>query len=210
MKHVFNVGDRVQDSRNPSRKGTVTVSDVADTGGTEAYSIDYANDGYNGWSDNPYRIAWDEEPDYPYWQGSEYAEPEGWVELRDESADSGYAAQEGTDLADVLKPGTTVHLVRANKPIDDLAPGDSVYISSAILGERQQADAIDPDYYQFPGGAEVIDISRHLSGNGAQVVQYVSRSTRLDGKNKGDVLENLRKARWFLNDEIKRLEGQDD
>jgi len=69
------------------------------------------------------------------------------------------------------------------------------------------ADNINPDHYKFPGGAEVIDISEHLSANGAQVVQYVARATRQDGKVKGDVLEDLRKAQWFLAREIRRIEG---
>lgn len=60
-------------------------------------------------------------------------------------------------------------------------------------------------YYHFPGGVQVLDISRHLTSNAGQVVQYVARSSRLDGLNKGDVLGDLKKAKDLLEDEIARL-----
>ncbi|QMV86482.1 DUF3310 domain-containing protein [Corynebacterium hindlerae] len=63
-----------------------------------------------------------------------------------------------------------------------------------------------PAYYQFPNGVQVADISEHLTSNGGQVVQYVARSTRLDGLNKGEVLKDLMKARDLLNREIRRIQ----
>lgn len=70
-----------------------------------------------------------------------------------------------------------------------------------------EPDAVNPDHYKFPGGAEVIDISEHLSSNGGQAVQYIARATRQDGKIKGNPLEDLRKSIWFINREIARLEA---
>ena len=67
-------------------------------------------------------------------------------------------------------------------------------------------DAVDPDHYKFPGGAEVIHISQWLTANAAQALQYVARSSRIDGKNKGDSSEDIRKAITFLEFELKRLE----
>lgn len=67
-------------------------------------------------------------------------------------------------------------------------------------------DPITPDYYRFPSGVEVIDISEYLTGNGAQVVQYVARATRTDGVVKGSPVEDLRKAALLLQREIERLE----
>lgn len=64
------------------------------------------------------------------------------------------------------------------------------------------------DYYLFPNGAEVIDISRYLTGNGAQAVQYIARATRIDGKNKGDIIGDLNKAIYMISDEIGRIEDQ--
>lgn len=72
---------------------------------------------------------------------------------------------------------------------------------------ESSVDAIDPGYYQFPGGHEVRHISAHLTGFGSQALQYVARSTRLDGKNKGDTVENLQKAIRFLEWEIERIKA---
>lgn len=65
----------------------------------------------------------------------------------------------------------------------------------------------DPAYYRFPGGVEVRQISAHLTSFGGQAVQYVSRSTRLDGQNKGDVVKDLEKAIDFIRWEIERVQG---
>lgn len=66
-------------------------------------------------------------------------------------------------------------------------------------------DAINPDHYRgFSNGAEVIDISENLTSNGGQAVQYIARSCRLDGVTKGDPIEDLRKACWFLERELER------
>lgn len=43
-----------------------------------------------------------------------------------------------------------------------------------------------PKYYSFPNGIQLLDISRELNGNAAQIVQYFGRSCRLDGNNKTD------------------------
>ncbi|MFS0140275.1 DUF3310 domain-containing protein [Corynebacterium striatum] len=61
------------------------------------------------------------------------------------------------------------------------------------------------EYYRFGNDVEAADIAEHLTGNGAQAVQYVVRSCRLDGKNKGERIGDLEKARWFIGREIERL-----
>lgn len=73
---------------------------------------------------------------------------------------------------------------------------------------ESENDAINPSHYQLPGGVEVIQISEHLTSNGGQAVQYVARATRLDGKIKGSPVEDLRKAVWFIEREIARLEEE--
>ena len=60
------------------------------------------------------------------------------------------------------------------------------------------------DYYKFDN-VQVIDISRHLTSNAGQALQYIARSSRLDGNNKGDTEADLRKAIDFLRDELKRI-----
>jgi hypothetical protein len=60
------------------------------------------------------------------------------------------------------------------------------------------------DYYKF-GDVQVLDISRHLTSNAGQALQYIARSSRLDGNNKGDTAGDLQKAIDFLRDELKRI-----
>lgn len=68
--------------------------------------------------------------------------------------------------------------------------------------------SLNPSYYQF-GDVETIQISEQLTSNAGQAVQYIARSCRVDGVVKGDPLEDLRKARWFVDREIGRLGGDD-
>lgn len=76
----------------------------------------------------------------------------------------------------------------------------------------EQDNPVSPNHYQFPGGTEVVDISQHLSSLGGQIVQYVARSTRLDGHNKGKTvdarLQDLEKASTMIFWEINRLEQE--
>lgn len=61
------------------------------------------------------------------------------------------------------------------------------------------SDAINPAHYRL-GDVQPVDIAEHLSFNAGNIVKYVSRSGR-----KGDALEDLLKARWYLDREIGRL-----
>lgn len=71
-----------------------------------------------------------------------------------------------------------------------------------------------PAYYDFPDNVQVADISLHLTPAAAQAVQYLSRSSRLDGRNKSDTvdgrIEDLRKAIHFIEMEINRLQPDPD
>lgn len=62
-------------------------------------------------------------------------------------------------------------------------------------------------YYAFPNGVEAEDICRYLSFNLGNVVKYACRAGRKDAKKK---IEDLQKARDYLDNEIKRLEEGDD
>ena len=73
---------------------------------------------------------------------------------------------------------------------------------SARLG-----DPVNPNHYKFPSGAELVDITEWLTSNGGQAVQYIARSTRLDGQNKGEQVEDLKKSLFFIQREIERLGG---
>ena len=62
-------------------------------------------------------------------------------------------------------------------------------------------------YYAFPNGVEAEDICRYLSFNLGNVVKYACRAGRKDAKKK---IEDLMKARDYLDNEIKRLEEGDE
>lgn len=81
-------------------------------------------------------------------------------------------------------------------PEDYLKPVESASVDN---------NPVSPNHYRFPGGAEVIQISEHLTSNGGQAVQYVARATRLDGQIKGNAIEDLEKAAFFIQREIDRL-----
>ena len=73
-------------------------------------------------------------------------------------------------------------------------------------------DAISPNHYKgFSNGAEVIDIAEHLTFDAGNVVKYAARAGRLDESlNKNDLegrVEDLKKARKYLDREIERLGG---
>ena len=55
----------------------------------------------------------------------------------------------------------------------------------------------------WSNGAEVIDIAEHLDFCRGNVVKYVARA----GK-KGNELEDLKKAQWYLNRAISKLESE--
>jgi hypothetical protein len=66
---------------------------------------------------------------------------------------------------------------------------------------------VNPSHYDFPGGVQVKDISAHLTSFGGQALQYIARSTRLDGMNTGEQVTDLQKAIRLIEWEIERLEG---
>lgn len=67
-------------------------------------------------------------------------------------------------------------------------------------------DPINPSHYRrHPSGVECIDITRHMNFNVGNAVKYIWRAGQ-----KGDAIEDLKKAQWYLNDEIVRLERMRD
>lgn len=74
------------------------------------------------------------------------------------------------------------------------------------------ADETNPGHYQnFSYNTEVIDITENLSFNGGNAVKYLARATRVDGQTKHEnPLTDLRKAKWYVEREIERLEQGND
>lgn len=60
-------------------------------------------------------------------------------------------------------------------------------------------------YNQFP--IEVIQLTRHLNFNRGNAVKYAARA---GAKDPNAEVEDLKKARWYIDDEIQRLTGEGD
>lgn len=65
-------------------------------------------------------------------------------------------------------------------------------------------DPINPSHYRrHPSGIECIEVVRHMNFNVGNAIKYLWRYM-----DKGDPIENLKKAQWYLDDEIARLGGK--
>lgn len=72
-------------------------------------------------------------------------------------------------------------------------------ITTNITGEvAKPNDPINPTYYKSnPSGIECIVITRHMNFNLGNVVKYIWRGAKL---------QDLKKAAWYLKNEIERIE----
>ena len=62
-------------------------------------------------------------------------------------------------------------------------------------------DITNPDHYKsHPSGVECIQITEHMSFCVGNAIKYLWRAGQ-----KGNVLDDLRKAAWYIDREIKRL-----
>jgi hypothetical protein len=72
------------------------------------------------------------------------------------------------------------------------------------VGARETVD--HPDHYNsHPSGVECIEIVRHHDFNIGNVIKYCWRAGLKDNT---DSLEDLKKARWYLDDKIRMLEKE--
>lgn len=60
-----------------------------------------------------------------------------------------------------------------------------------------------PHYTKHPSGVECIQITRHMNFNLGNATKYIWRADL-----KGNAIEDLEKAVWYLQDEIERRKGQ--
>lgn len=72
-----------------------------------------------------------------------------------------------------------------------------------MVARKQKPDIVNqpPHYTAHPSGVECIEITRHMNFNLGNAIKYIWRADL-----KGDSIEDLKKAVWYLTDEInKRL-----
>lgn len=72
-------------------------------------------------------------------------------------------------------------------------------------GAVETSNAVDhPSHYTWlPNGLEVIDLTEHLNFSRGNAVKYICRADR-----KGNELEDLQKARWYIEREIQRIQKE--
>lgn len=100
----------------------------------------------------------------------------------------------------ILNPNTNKH--------EELKIMTDEQFQNMTFDTQQPDPQINPEHYQnFSYNAEVIDIAENLSYNAGNAVKYLARATRIDGQTKHEnPLTDLRKAKWYIEREIDRLE----
>ena len=70
-------------------------------------------------------------------------------------------------------------------------------------GEWELTDMVEnpPHYTQHPSGVECIEITRHMGFNLGNAIKYIWRTDL-----KGSDIEDLRKAAFYIRDEISKRE----
>jgi hypothetical protein len=69
-------------------------------------------------------------------------------------------------------------------------------------GESMDDPVNHPKHYtSHPSGIECIQVTEHMNFNRGNAVKYIWRAD-----DKGDTLQNLQKARWYIEREIARLQ----
>lgn len=93
----------------------------------------------------------------------------------------------------------------------DVDAGDIDEVEETISAEDKVNHPSHYTWLKQLCGIEVIDITRHMDFDLGNVVKYVLRAGHKSEKGYSDKekqIEDLKKARFYINDEIKRLENE--
>lgn len=74
-------------------------------------------------------------------------------------------------------------------------------LDTDVSNKTEDAVNHPPHYKNHPSGVECIEITRHMNFNLGNAVKYIWRAGL-----KGDALEDLKKAEFYIKDEIARIE----
>jgi hypothetical protein len=109
----------------------------------------------------------------------------------------------------------TDEAVKINVPLAELKPGTfsdatpKIHLSEAVhwrTGTLGYDKVQRPEHYNVhPSGIECIEITRHMSFNAGNAVKYIWRA----GLKSKDILTDLKKALWYIQDEITRIENHE-
>lgn len=82
-------------------------------------------------------------------------------------------------------------------------PADSIFYVKNL--EKEDPVNHPKHYTSHPSGIETIEITRWMNFNLGNSIKYILRSGK---KSEDTAIQDLEKAIWYLNDEIKRLKGE--
>lgn len=74
-----------------------------------------------------------------------------------------------------------------------------------MVTRKQKPDMVNqpPHYTQHPSGVECIEVTRHMGFNLGNAIKYIWRADL-----KGDAIEDLEKAKWYIEDEISKRKSE--
>jgi hypothetical protein len=100
-----------------------------------------------------------------------------------------------------LRPQSAVFRDDCERAADPLR---GLSVESAVDPEDDKTEKVDhpPHYTGHPSGVECITIVEHFGFNLGNAIKYIWRAAL-----KGDLVEDLKKARWYIDREIGRLEA---
>jgi len=130
-----------------------------------------------------------------------YRRPFNVNEIEDGIKDIISNAQEGQDAHDIFRPRpSSQRLARGEN--GGGVNGDISSRPEDVAEVVQAHDSINhPSHYTaHPSGVECITITEHMNFCRGNAIKYIWRVDE-----KGDPIENLKKAIWYLNREIERL-----
>ena len=86
----------------------------------------------------------------------------------------------------------------------ELVPGFVPSASYSTQHSSHYTDSVDhpPHYTDHPSGIECIEVTRHMNFNLGNALKYIWRAGK---KSRDREIEDLRKAAWYIQDEIERL-----
>lgn len=119
-------------------------------------------------------------------------------------------SRQGIYLRDISTPYSTTFLVQT-KPFDT----DEKIVPEEIVprGTMESESRVEhPNYYKLSNGIEVLDVVRDLPFNIGNVVKYVicaGKKKEAGISDKQKQIEDLEKAKFYLEDAIKQLHKED-
>ena len=99
----------------------------------------------------------------------------------------------------------SAYIMPSDSCLDDICKALEISRGDILLNEKDKKEMVNhPSHYNM-GKYEAIDVIEdwNLNFNLGNSVKYISRAGH-----KGNIIEDLKKARWYIDREIQRLENE--